>query len=530
MPTEDQYQEMIRRATRAGDTDAVNYFAGQIAKIHDTSSEPSLLGKVGRGMTAGAAKIGQTLLNIPVYAGVAPQEYRDFMQKSMDARKQIEQEGGLPGQFASLGVEIAGTGGLGGAARSLGTSVLPRTQRLLTPIAEGAASGVATSPENPLEGAGFGGVGGAVGAGVGKVAGGILKNLPQSKGAQQLKSEGVELTLGQSADPSSFAGRALETVERGLERIPGVGGALSRSRQAAYEQYPRTRIEFAREPHQTGPIVQAGDTVDDAVARQRQYLQGEYDTAYRGTTTNVADPQFQQSVQAIIDDNTLLLSPQERVGLMNNIQRYIYANAGPTGVVDGRMLQQMRNKMDELIDANKNSGNRVLALERVKGLLEGQFGMQNPNAANRIFNELPEGYRNLGTIEEAANKAVEQGSFSPAAFARQATKDWNPSLMQSSRSAASVLNRPNPPDTASLATWGLLGGLPLGGASVYYDKEPHAIAGTGALWGTGMLLGTKGGRRFLSGNTETQKRIAELIKQGKLPPASIVGGNLFSPE
>ncbi len=79
-----------------------------------------------------------------------------------------------------------------------------------------------------------------------------------------------------------------------------------------------------------------------------------------------------------------------------------------------------------------------------------------------------------------------------------------------------------------MTAWAQMGGLPiLGGIAGYAsDGGEGAVTGASLPLIAGQLLGRQGGRRFLSGDLATQRRIAKLIQQGKLPPASIIGSNI----
>lgn len=160
-----------------------------------------------------AAKLG---------AGTTAEEDRDYGQAL-----------GPAGKVGEVGAEIAATAIPAARGAQLAGRVIPGLASTIPRMAAttGAVTGAMTSPEHPvagtLGGAAMGGLGGTV---LRKGMERFAQPVPQDASIRMLGAPGRELTAGQGADTSQFAGRLWRALEHRGARVPWIGAPLARLR------------------------------------------------------------------------------------------------------------------------------------------------------------------------------------------------------------------------------------------------------------------------------------------------------------
>lgn len=138
-----------------------------------------------------------------------------------------------------------------------------------------------------------------------------------------------------------------------------------------------------------------------------------------------------------------------------------------------------------------------------------------PNPAGRQAAE-----QNLAEITAAAQASRgHQGGFTPIQLEGQ-VKPSSP-MYQTVREDASLLNRSNPSDNDYWRALGLAGVVGDIGSSYLFDTMKPASA---PLWLANLAIGTKTGRKFITGDLAPQKKMSDLIRRGLMPSPAEVGG------
>ena len=176
---------------------------------------------------------------------------------------------GTAGKIGKFGGEVAATWFPAAKAAQVAGKVAPFLARAYpAAMVEGAASGAMTSPDSQGVGAGAGALGGAAGKAVlGKVLERTATPVPQLAAANQARQQGIPMTAGQGADPSTIAGRAYSGFEQLLANTPILGAALARKRAQGQQGWRQQAIDQALPP---GMQRQPGTPEEQVQAIRRQ--------------------------------------------------------------------------------------------------------------------------------------------------------------------------------------------------------------------------------------------------------------------
>lgn len=414
--------EALAKARAAGDTEAVKMFEADLERMGGSvMNEPrgakATAIDIGKNLLSGVSAPAVTALNLTRDYG--PKSYQDFVDRVQGGRDRLRENQSGVGKVAETVGEI-GVSMLPASKAAQGfkvaANVIPKVGRFIgaagAPVVEGATAGAMTSPNDVSGGAQSGAIGGAVGGLVGKAAGGAWKGLyGNNPVASRMIAEGYPLTPGQAR------GGIMEGVERGLEKIPGAGYPLKKSREASYKDYPYQKIESTRLPSEFGDIAPRNLSIDEIMANRQ--------AAHSAFT--------------------------------------------PT---------------------------------------------------KRQMNAYEEAQKNLALLDKARKgTSGTQGAFNPTQLEGHVRADPTHPLFKDVSEEASILNRPRPSDNdywKAIALTGLVGG------NVYV---PELASGpSAALGGLSLLLGTKGGRKFITGDLAAQKYMADKVRRGILPSAGNIGG------
>jgi len=381
------------------------------------------------------------------------------------------------GMAADIGLTLPATIATGGSSIPVQALAQGGASALLTPGGPGdrAAAGA------------WGAGGAAVGAGLGRVLGGLSK----SPEASRLVSQGVQPTVGQASRGTGWAGNTVARGEDLLENIlPGVAGA----RRRAWNEYGNKVLQQVQPPAGiVGTATQrvAGQVDDATVAATRQAFGQAYDNLYGSVPRVQVTPQWLSNA---IDQADNLPGPNQS-WVRNMIDRQVLSRLQPGDVVDGQTAKVIRSKLSEAAMQLQKSGD-FSAADAVRAM-EGDFvdllADQGPAGMRDSIRALNKSWRDFLVVERAQG-AVHQGeSFTPAAL-RSASK----ALDRSSNKNKFVAG------TAPMAAESKAGTAVLGEKFPQSGTTPRAVAaglmaaalGTDAMGGggvgTGALLGATG--------------------------------------
>lgn len=476
--------------------------------------EMGLLEKIGRGALGGAAELGQGILSLPKVVGLPPVGGEDFMQRSIEGRKTLTEGAGVPGQIAGMATQMAGTAGLGGVR---GVTMLPR---VLRPIAEGALGGLVTSPEAQGMGAGVGAIGGGVAGSASRLMGGLI---PQTPTAARLEARGVPVTAGQGADPTSMMGRAYQGVESGSTYLPVVGRMVQRQRDMPTEVM---RVQTAKvtdfppqhaqlQTYRPGPK----DTIDQQVMARKADYENAYTNAANGKSIVVPQDFFDVTLANIQRQPKTHVLGKERRDFNNTIEQYLRTAVNESGgVVDGPTLMSVRSRLGEEAAGAVDKKLRRAYYQAQKEL-DKLIAVQEPQLA-QFIKDLAPGYHALMTMEEAAKKASAEGAFSSRQLANAAQKTGNRPLREMARAIEATAPTEKSSRYQSAISAGL---LTLGGGGALFGPEGTAGAMAGTLAPAALLMGTRGGQRFLRGDLPYQQMMGQRLRQFA-PSAGVLSG------
>lgn len=395
--------------------------------------------------------------------------------------------------------ESAPVGNIAGSVAMLApTALIPGANTLTGAATIGAVTNALTTPGGVTERAKagvFGGMGGAAGAGLSRLAGRAAPAVA-SPGASTLARESIQLTPGQ------YAGGALKNLEDKATSWPVVGGIINNARRRGVEDFNRAAINRATLP---------GMTVDgvgnQAIADLRRGLGDAYDATLANLSADALEPQFVQRI-ASLRSMVSALPEREQRAFDAILEREIGGRMAPNGRINADNLQAVKSGLGE--QATNFSGatdgyQRQLgqAIKQAEAELRDLVMRSNPQNAQEL-QAIDAAYANFKRLQRAASSVgTEDGVFTPAqlhnaAKAMDRTKDKRAfaegdALMQDLTSAGKAVLPSKVPDsgtagrllsnvwspTGALSTLaGLLLGLPA--AAVYSRAGSRAINGATA--------------------------------------------------
>lgn len=246
----------------------------------------------------------------------------------------------------------------------------------------------------------MGAAGGAVGAGAGKLIGGILKptalTQAQQKALEAAKRLDVKLTSGEAS-----GNRALRWAESASADIPFAAGIASR-RTAANEK--SLAAAAARSIGQNAP-----ELTDDVLAAAHQQISGEFGRILGGVQVKL-DKAFENELNAVTGSKVLKSLRDESVrGVIDEIKAI-----AKTGAADGEWFQQNKSALDALIRAAYNTPGqapKAKALEGVEKALSRAAMRSLPQADASAYKAAERQWANLRLLE--TGKVREGGRVLP---------------------------------------------------------------------------------------------------------------------
>lgn len=393
----------------------------------------------------------------------------------------FEKEGGPAATVGSIGADVA-MSAAPGAFVTKATTAAPLLARTLSQLGLGAGYGALTSPEDRTGGAVAGGVGTAVGMGVNRVLGGVIKPFV-SKDAEALMAQGIQPTPGQAI------GGAVNQAEQKLKSLPLVGDIIRGGRNRAVNEFNEKAIQTAV-PGVTG-------MGDEALIAARKALGQQYDDVLSQL------PKISMDKNAIMSTATQAAGDAS-LGLNNASKKYIQDYVGKNLIgrsqdVTGETAKRVESDLLKVITRLRGSADSeqrgiAEALSKVHDAWRSSLAqtaeavqpgsgkaLQEANAAWRAFSALDRagGYR--GNQNVAAGDVA--GRFTPNSLRRSIeTSDvsQNNNITRALRGGDSPFERLNT--------------LTRQGEKVLGDSVPDSGTATRVMWGLGALgAGTAAG-------------------------------------
>lgn len=306
--------------------------------------------------------------------------------------------------------ESAPVGNIAGNVAMLApTALIPGANTALGAATIGAVQGALLTPGDikaRAMAAGFGGAGGAAGAGLSRMMAGRAPIRP-NQDARTLTREGISLTPGQNL------GGAAARMEEKLMSAPVVGDVIRNARQRGIEDFNRAALRRAQIPG-----AETDDIGGAALQTIRQGLGDRYDDVLSRSSVDVLDPDFAQrmgNLRALAAN----LPDRERQAFDNILQREIMERATPAGRIGGENLQAAQSGLRvqrENFGQSNDGFQRQLgnALRQADEELRSLVATANPQNAAEL-NQINTAYANFKRLQRAASGVgAEDGVFTPA--------------------------------------------------------------------------------------------------------------------
>ena len=471
-----------------------------------------------------------------------------FTDLSTDERAQIEQgkafvnQGGGAATVGEIGGEIAmlAAPALRGAqALQVGSKMLPKAAQFIgrslpsNMIAGGAAS-AALTPDNRVSA----GVGGALGAGAGEVAGrvltktlGGLASSAVSPQAKRLMDQGVNVPMWKATDNKVFR----DLADR-VKALPVAGNILRGQERSAFEDFNKVMSANATPPMpilddasnvlrwETKPVSEVGS---DALNTLRSRFDDAYDALYKGRGIPL-DRQYGNEVVEIVEStkayfprlaDEIEAAARQSHDILAKASQEGHSTSSPEAVkqaidsLETRISTAFRRGDMEAADALKSLKGSVEEL-RIRGLPPEVASQAGPiNKAYASFKQLERATGGLG-----AQKA---GMASPAQILN-AIKSGDRSPGKSQFARGNALNQKN----TLLADEVLGSRLPETGPGT--AEKMMLVGGLGLPMvgmdaGASLLLGTKTGQRALMGRMPGQAGLRKYGNEYLVPALRALG-------
>jgi hypothetical protein len=489
-----------------------------------------------KGAAANSMDVGRTLLK-PVSAMMPDNPYlgREAMGEAKDLSRQYRKEAGGAGVAGGLLADLAATGGTSTLLRSAASRLpqavqqwgsryaanAPEWIRGILPAGraatEGAAAGAYLSPDDPAKGAVHGGVGGAVGQQIlSRLVPRVAQPIDMAPGAREAMDAGVPLTAGFASNPNTAIGRGMRWIEESTAAIPFLGAAVKAQREAA------------RRGIRDLPIREAAADLNVAVPAARGANDPRTTTAVlEGVNTNVGNrydtllanrsfpltQRFQNEVNAATANPRLSMTEQDRARARGMVEAHLFDRQIPPG-------QNVLPPRSELADMFASQSDVRRQGYRARGSemsSERAYGQALIDASNRVYdsiqrrfpvtgrelNRMREPMHRLMTVENAAGRVPVSGDYSMEQLATAARNSNNDRLLNYAQLMHPLMTKD--PGTISNAA-----------RAAFVLGAPHLAGGSTLAipMGAGLLagFGTRTGQRALTGRTETQLMLSQLLQ------------------
>lgn len=460
-----------------------------------------------------------------------PEAAAEFLDESTPAT--------VGGAVADIGAMAAGGTLLKGlsAAPKVGNYLYRAGTALSAPktAAQGAASmgayGALTN-EDRLAG-GLGGLlGGAAGVAVPKAIGRVVKPSFQ-KGAQLLKSKGVDMT------PGELLGGSVQRIEDSLTSIPLLGDSIRNAKVRSMHGFNRAAIDDA--------LSIVGKKLDDnvpmgreAIAQADDMISSMYDDILKDMPVKMDYP-LRSSLDSLRANVSLLDDKGNKARLFNEeilnpIEKY---TKNPTKTMLGRTFKEITRTIRDKYKKWGNTDDMIqgkiadAAREAQKALLEAAK-RQNPKAAKKLI-DTDAAYAAMSRVREASESlGAPEGVFTPAQLLNRVkagakgTKAFGKGRAygQELADAGKAVLPAKVPDSGTFGRSAVGLGL---GAALYGGGEAGMVPGgvpLGAALMGGSALYTPPGQKVLRGLL-SRPASAALVRESlerAAPYAGLLGG------
>ena len=412
-----------------------------------------------------------------------------------------------PAKLATLGQRMTA-----GSAAGLGSAAL-------SPVTTD-GNFAAEKGKQLLTGAATGGAVPLLAAGAGRL---ISPKASTNPDVALLRREGVRPTLGQTL------GGNINDIEEKLQSVPIMGDAIRFQRLKAQEALNRAALNRAGEP--VGAVTK--NIGNDGVREVGDKISDAYEAGKRALGAFQLDRQAASELTTL--RNMANNMPVRERKAFDKVWSLLDREVSPNGHITAEGFKRFDSKVG--LEAakfkgspdayQKDAGDAILELQRV--IVEA--GKRAKPAAAEALQKADEAWANLVRVENAANRAVNQGGvFTPGQLGisvratdrsvRDRATSRGEALMQDlSKAGQSVLgNKVADSGTATRMMWGM-GGL---GAGFYDPSIPLGLLGGAAMYSTPM-------QRLLAGSVsqrpQAAKAVAGLLNQSS-PMLAPAGGLL----
>ena len=498
--------------TKIGDIQGATSSGGIASAVGDTISN------VGKGAVSSAARIGSNVLG-----GVGLGQFdttNEMYRRGHEAANALDKDTGVPGFIGGMAVDAAGTAGMniprkvfGGVGRAL-----PRVTDLLRSTAAGAGQGAAVSADPSLGAAAVGGLGGFGGRLASQVGGTLTRGAGRTESPQlkAFEDKGIDLTVGQAANPNTPFGATVRRSEEAMKLIPFLGSGIANRRNAATNAWRDSLLRDVAEKGGLGPVPKIRDpksTTSSITDRLRGELSSRYSAALRGKTLPPTD-QLRKNLKNIADDPILALTKVQRKALKTDFNRHILE---PVSNSKGQTVRnwdlptlwkhqsKLRSSGKRIAKRDEDLGAaRIQAADEILDFIE-----RGDPATGAVLKQLSQPFAQLNTLRTASKLAGVGGEFTPAQLLKIAGKTRGASnLAKEAESAGKLLT-----DQTGSAVY-LKNITPQNAATIAGLAGAGATAPMASIAGLGAYS-TKFGQDALMGRLGIQRKIAKkLADQG----------------
>lgn len=424
----------------------------------------------------------------------------------------------LMGTAGGVAADVAmSTAPVAGGVRA--ASMLPRAlARFAVPAADVAANAgyaAATAPEDRGDAALYGGIGSAVGRGIGRATTGIVQPTDE---ALSLMEKGVRLTPGQAAGKGSV----MNNLEQKATSFPIAGLAVERARNRALEDANKA-VAQAVVKH-VDDQVKLGLPPKEAIEQVRDHIGAVYDEVL--PTISAPKSLVVDFTRSALDD---IAEEHHLVGAKQFKRMANYMDNRLRGIktedISGEMLKQIDSELGSYARTLAKSTNAEEKVAAPMWYAMQQDFRESTMRAAADLSQQPEAYQRLSSANTAYRQllAIEKALRSsggetikprPLAKALEASGIKSGELADLSKGMSATL--PNTiPDT------GTAGRVLLGAAVPYLAGGAYGLS-TGDLTSGAVLagaLGTRVGTNALTGRGLAQRKMVELLRNRGLTRA-----------
>jgi hypothetical protein len=418
------------------------------------------------------------------------------------------------GGFATdvAGFALPGLGTAGAVTR--GAAMLPRSIQLLGQLGGNAAVDAGLSAAYATGDRGQAAAEGAVGSLGGQVLGRTLSRLggglvTPSPQARQLMDMGVQPTIGQGADPSTFVGRGIRRSEEIAESIPLVGGIVTNARQRAGGEVAEAVGRRAVAP---------GGTTQEITREGIDKLYRQFDKPYSVLKQFdfTPDAQINSSITSIIADPNFRALPTTRQGVLDFINNNL-ASKLQNGKLSGAAFKDLDSEVGKrLRELAADTGAEARAERRMLTAIDQQLqAWRDRNLPADVVSELKDTDRAYAAWKRLARagKYSPDGEITPAQLTRSVRAmsqgdDFarGRAFLQDITDPAAILRSRTP----NSGTADRVAGMGLVAATVANPAAflPYA-AGAAGLGGAY----TRPGQKFLLGGYDWQRGLQDALRR-----------------